>query len=174
MAAQNNYWALIPSAVSGCEVLIEDRALDSYHNVLFSLTFFHAQTHAWPQRVTIISHGFKRERLVNGHCAAIRYPLERVSFVGIDPPGMAALALGGGGDDGEDKEEAMKGVSLAMGEWRSDPHGRGPGLAGKRAKRNPWAVEQGVFGAGVADRGGLVVKGEGGSEVLDEEAERPW
>ncbi|KAH6874771.1 hypothetical protein B0T10DRAFT_414919 [Thelonectria olida] len=170
VAAQNEFWGL---NVSSDKILIEDRALDSYHNVLFSLTLFFAHFQTWPKHITIVSHDFKRERLVDGHCTAIGFPLGRVSFIGIDPPGMAALAVGGQG--GEGKEEAMKGVGIAMGEWRSDPHGRGASLAGKRTKRNPYGVEQGVFGKDIGQRrGGLVVKDDGGSEVLDEEAERPW
>lgn len=74
----------------------------------------------------------------------------------------------------QDKEEAMKGATLAMGEWRDDPHGRGESLAGKRVKRNPWSVWQGVFPSGDDDRGGLAINMENGSEVIDEEAARPW
>jgi hypothetical protein len=74
----------------------------------------------------------------------------------------------------QDKEEAMKGAALAMGEWGDDPHGRGESLAGKRVKRNPWGVWQGVFSSEDGDRGGLVLKMENGSEVMDEEQARPW
>ncbi|KAH7011400.1 hypothetical protein EDB80DRAFT_388317 [Ilyonectria destructans] len=172
IAAKNGYWGLLPSDISDEEIIVEDRALDSYYNVLFTLTLFYTRFHAWPTHMTIVSHGFKKERLVDGHCAAIGFPLERVSFIGIDPPGMAALAAGGAGSD--DKEDAMKGVGMAVGEWRSDPHGRGAGLAGKRAKRNPWGVAQSVFPDNGRDRGGLVLKEEGGCEVLDEDATRPW
>lgn len=149
------------------EVLIEDRALDSYHNVLFSLTLFYTRFRTWPVHITIVSHAFNKERLIDGHCAAIGFSLERVSFLGIDPPGMAAVATGVGG--AASKEEAMKGVGLAMGEWREDPHGRGPNLAGKRAKRNPWGVRQSLF-IEEGDRGGLVLE----RVVLDEGAPRPW
>ncbi|KAI5462090.1 hypothetical protein BGZ63DRAFT_355037 [Mariannaea sp. PMI_226] len=172
VAVQNDYWHLLPGGTTDDEILVEDRALDSYHNILFSLTLFYNRFRAWPKQMTIISHGFKKDRLVDGHCTAIGFPLNRVSFIGIDPPGMAALASGGRG--GEGKEAAMKGVSMAMGEWRSDPHGRGESLAGKREKRNPWGVWQGVFPPAVRDCGSLVVKEEDGQEVLDEDAKRPW
>ncbi|SPJ71439.1 related to DUF218 domain protein [Fusarium torulosum] len=168
IAAENNYWGLLENGDVSDTVLLEERALDSYHNVLFSLTLFYERFQAWPTHINIVSHGFKKERLVDGHCAAIGFPLNRVSFIGIDPPGMAAVSKD------QDKEEAMKGASLALGEWNDDPHGRGESLAGKRAKRNPWGVRQGVFASKECDRGRLVVKMENGSEVIDEKAARPW
>ncbi|KAF7545045.1 hypothetical protein G7Z17_g9482 [Cylindrodendrum hubeiense] len=172
IAAENGHWGLLPGNVSDDEIIVEERALDSYYNILFTLTLFFTRFQAWPTHMTIVSHGFKKQRLVDGHCTAIGFPLERVSFIGIDPPGMAALAVGG--TAGSDKADAMRGVGMAMGEWVSDPHGRGAGLAGKRAKRNPWEVSQSVFGEDGGDRGGLVLKAEGGFEVLDEDAVRPW
>lgn len=174
MAAKHNYWGLLEDGPSSGEVLMEERALDSYHNVLFSLTLFYSNFKTWPLKMTIVSHGFKEERLVDGHCAAIGFPLDRVSFIGIDPPGMVNAATAAGASGGKDKGEAIKGVGLAMGQWRSDPHGRGQSLAGKRLKRNPWGASQGVFPDERLDRGGLVVKVQDGNEVLDEEAARPW
>ncbi|KAF7545806.1 hypothetical protein G7046_g9471 [Stylonectria norvegica] len=162
LAARSGYWGFLPGEPSPDDILVEDRALDSYYNVLFSLTLFYTRFHAWPSRITLISHDFKRERLIDGHCTALGFPLERVSFFGIDPPGMAAAE--------DSKEKALQGVGTAMKEWSADPHGRGKGLAGKRARRNPWGVRQSVFEDLEGDRGGLVVKGE----VLDEDAVRPW
>lgn len=167
IAAENNHWDLLPDGIASDQILIEDRALDSYHNVLFSLTLFYSRFHTWPSQITIVSHAFKKERLIDGHCAAIGFPLDRVNFIGIDPPGMTAAVNGVRVGDG--KEEALKGVGLAMGEWREDPHGRGESLAGKRRKRNPWNIKQSVF-VEDGDTGGLVIVGE----VLDEQAPRPW
>ncbi|KAF5673396.1 DUF218 domain-containing protein [Fusarium denticulatum] len=168
IAAQNKYWELLQEEDINNAVLLEERALDSYHNVLFSLTLFYSHYKRWPAQITIVSHGFKKERLVDGHCAAVGFPLDRVTFIGIDPPGMATSSKD------QDKEEAMKGAALAVGEWKDDPHGRGESLAGKRVKRNPWSVWQGVFPSEDDDRGGLVIKRENGSEVIDEKAARPW
>lgn len=97
---------------------------------------------------------------------AIGWPLERVTFVGIDPPGLAG------------KDDAMAGAAKAVGEWNDDPHGRGTSLKGKRGKRNPWNVFQGTFTedttneAKVASR--LVLAGEHGDETLVDDAVRPW
>ncbi|KAM0261821.1 hypothetical protein ACHAQJ_002024 [Trichoderma viride] len=154
------------STVISSKLLIEDRALDSYHNLLFSLTLFYARFHTWPLFLTIVSHDFKRPRFIDGHCAAIGIPLERTDFVGIDPPGMIS---------GEN-EAAMNGVGQAVDEWRADPHGRGGKLAEKRAKRNPWGVWQGIFEEDIDDagKGGLVTEGKGDKETLIDDAPRPW
>ncbi|KAK5992191.1 hypothetical protein PT974_05592 [Cladobotryum mycophilum] len=170
IATAHNYWSLLLSPPEiNKEILIEDRALDSYHNLLFSLTLFSSRFRRWPSHLTIVSHGFKKTRLVDSHCAAIGFPLERVSFLGIDPPGMSL------GEEG--KESALKGVGQAMDDWTADPHGRGEKLAGKRAKRNPWGTWQGVSPEDVKNgvaKGGLVTRGEGEEETLVEDAERPW
>jgi len=145
IAATNDYWGLLPDEESRDAVLLEERALDSYHNILFSRSLIYSRFKRWPTHITIVSHGFKKERLVDGHCSAIGIDLERVNFIGIDPPGMIAASKD------QDKEDAMKGVGLALGEWKDDPHGTGEVLAGKRAKRNPWGVWQGHFPEGFDD-----------------------
>ncbi|KAK0752421.1 Mur ligase [Schizothecium vesticola] len=111
LALANAYFSLLPpsqSATSHPRILLEERALDSYHNILFSTLLFWRHHGVWPARLTLVSHGFKRTRLVAGHCAAIGFPLERVTFVGISPPGT---------------DEGAEGVQLALGQWEEDPHG---------------------------------------------------
>ncbi|UKZ48465.1 hypothetical protein TrVGV298_002690 [Trichoderma virens] len=138
IASAHGFFSLISSpqgTFNSSKTLIEDRALDSYHNVLFSLTLFYTRFRTWPISLTIVSHAFKKFRLIDGHCTAIGFPLNKTQFVGIDPPGMTS---------GEN-EDALKGVGQAVDDWTADPHGRGEKLAGKRAKRNPWGVWQGVF-----------------------------
>jgi hypothetical protein len=94
--------------------------------------------------------------------------LSSVVFVGIDPP---AIRQG-------HKPDAMKGVSAAEDDWTHDPHGRGQVLAGKRARRNPWDVWQGVWPRGVKEdvrrRADLVTDRGEGEEVMNVEALRPW
>lgn len=150
---------------------LEERALDSYHNILFSLTRFHGLFGAWPAALTLVSHAFKRPRL-EAHCRAIGFPRRRLVFVGIDPPAPAPPPHGSppaaGDGDGD-------GVARAERQWEADPHGRGPALAAKRRARNPWGVWQGVFEEACRARGGLVTRGGlGEGETLDEGAPRPW
>jgi hypothetical protein len=71
----------------------------------------------------------------------------------------------------------MKGVALAVGEWTDDPHGRGESLRGKRSRRNPYSVWQGVFADeedGIRELSGLVTKESGDRETLLDDARRPW
>jgi hypothetical protein len=130
------------------------------------LTLFYSEYASWPSQVTIISHAFKRPRLLDSHCRAIGYPLDRVSFDGIDPYGM---------QDGSN-QTAWQGVASAMKDWEEDPHGRGNKLASKRSGRNPFKVWQGVFVEGFqgSEASGLVTIGDGQDEMLDTAASRPW
>lgn len=155
---------------------MDEQALDSYHNVLFPLIHFWRRrggvaSSSWARKLTIVSHAFKRPRIVQGHCAAIGFPLDRIDFVGVDPPGMAPLA------DGEvAKTGAIAGVQRAVDQWTDDPHGVGPVLAGKRAERNPWGVGQELFvSQEERERSGLVTRktDEGGETLVDGEP-RPW
>jgi hypothetical protein len=179
-----------PAPPTSSRILLEERALDSYYNILFSLVAFWRAYSVWPRRLTIVSHGFKRVRLVEGHCQAIGFPLDRIDFVGINPPGVdddvgAALTCaagssgeGGAGRDlvGEEKKEVMKGVQLTLGQWKDDPHGVGEDLAGKRRKRNCWGVDQRLFlSEEERERSGVDVRTlEDGSEALVEGGRRPW
>lgn len=168
VAAANGYWGWLAAPVQHDDVLLEERALDSYHNILFSLTLFYSRFQAWPYRLTIISHAFKKPRLA-GHCSAIGFPVQRLSLVGIDPPPAIISADG-------TKSEAMAGVKQAADQWADDPHGRGQDLASKRRRRNVWSVWQGLFLQGTLhqDKGGLVTRGEAEEETLVDDAPRPW
>lgn len=181
LAAANAYWGLLPSAQSSLpspaaasappppshppRILLEERALDSYQNILHSLTTFWrstAHTH-WPWRLTIVSHAFKRRRLAHVHCAALGFPLGRVSFIGINPPGLP---------------EVLASEERAVEAWVQDPEGRGPGLRGKREGRNCGGVSQRVFldEAERAKSGVETVVGEDedGDEYLVPGGWRPW
>lgn len=165
LAAANSFWGL--SDNTPANILMEERALDSYHNILYSLTIFFVTYRSWPTQLTIVSHGFKEPRIVQGHCTAIGYPLDRITFVGINPPGMQHTS-----------DKAHIGVGTAMDEWTQDPHGRGESLAGKRKRRNPWNIWQGIFPEGVSGggqgHGGLLTAGRGEDEILAPHTIRPW
>jgi len=165
LAAASNHFDIFPSPNHEFvqRIHLEERALDSYHNILFSKMLFWRLFRRWPGHISIVSHGFKRERIVDGHCAAIGYPLEKVTYVGIDPPGMRNGTNAG-----------ITGVGLAVEHWTEDPHGVGEVLAGKRRKRNPWGVVQDLRLSEEERECGVGVVRVGGVEVLDPDEERPW
>jgi hypothetical protein len=158
--------------------------LDSYYNILFSLIEFWRAHASWPSRITIVSHEFKRARLVDAHCAAIGYPLHRVGFVGINPPGFAVF--GTGASELEDaaahgrleggKAAKMLDAHAVVGQWAEDPHGVGEVLAGKRTERNCWAVDQALFRHDDERRrsGVQTVVLQDGAETLVSDVEQPW
>jgi hypothetical protein len=61
----------------------EDAALDSYQNVLFSVARFHELTGAYPSRVTVVGHAFKRRRFEQLHRLALRWPKTRFAYEGL-------------------------------------------------------------------------------------------
>lgn len=166
-------------------ILAEKRALDSYYNILFSLVHFWRRTGVWPEHLTMVSHAFKRARLVDGHCAAIGFPLDRITFIGINPPGIKDAPLSSGQSTGGGlvlsdqasklKGDAMTGVSQTLDDWAKDPHGAGEVLAGKRRKRNPWGISQRLFSQAERERSGVQTRFLGdGTEALVEGGTRPW
>lgn len=107
----------------------ETFALDSYQNLLFSLLRFRELASSWPEHVTVVSYAFKKERFVELHRAAIRWPLERFTFVGIDPPW----------DSGREMKAVMEGERAnAASLWERDPYAcaQESGLRAKRRGRN--------------------------------------
>lgn len=175
LAVANSYFNLLPKDnIPSDRILLEERALDSYYNILFSLILFWRRHAVWPTRLTIVSHAFKRNRLVDGHCTAIGFPADRVNFVGINPPGIGAAGLEG--EDPGEKAEAMRGVQLAIGQWAEDPHGVGEALSEKRRMRNCWGVQQQLFwDEEERARSGVDVRTlEGGIEALVDGGRRPW
>ena len=63
----------------------EEFARDSYENLLFSICRFHELTQRYPEAVTVVGFTFKRDRFVQLHAPAIRYPPSQLSYAGLDP-----------------------------------------------------------------------------------------
>ncbi|KAH7419957.1 hypothetical protein BKA64DRAFT_752506 [Cadophora sp. MPI-SDFR-AT-0126] len=158
----NSFWSLLPPAPNPTNsahpnqkqerelltsrILLEEQALDSFHNILFSLLLFWKTTARWPEKMTVVSHGFKRARFVELHVKALRFPLARVRFVGVDPGYM----LADGGYDVVRAEDVRKGEKeRGFGAWVEDVRGEGGVLRGKRAGRWCWGVDQRWFEDGV-------------------------
>ena len=105
---------------------LEAQARDSLENLLFSLCRYHELVGAYPERVTVVSFGFKRRRFEELHRRALRLPRATFSFVGIDPPDLPANV------PAAERANSYK-------EFQADPYGcRDPSLRRKRADRNPF------------------------------------
>lgn len=67
-------------------ILLEERATDSYQNLLFSIVLFRQTYGYYPRETVVITHAFKRDRFLDLHAKAIRWPLNRIRILGINPP----------------------------------------------------------------------------------------
>ncbi|KAM3075055.1 hypothetical protein ACMFMF_005737 [Clarireedia jacksonii] len=189
-----------PAETKPGAVLLEERALDSYQNLLLSLILFHQHTSSWPQRISVVGFAFKRSRMESLHAKALH--LEgRVTVEGMDPGYMSS---GSEEWDSERAERTREGERRGGFEvWRGDMRGVGRELRGKRDARD-WGCdgwvndegegregrerrvrERGLFGS-EEERRSSRVKTEWveydwagyevlvREEVLVEEAEQPW
>lgn len=184
LCRENAYWGEILEGAEWEErrkIICEEQALDSFANLVFSLILFWREVGRWPDRITVVSHAFKRERFLELHVPALRYPRDRVTFVGINPGFM---------DEGNEeydweRAESVRRESDEKGyrEWEVDRLGVGRALRAKRARRNFWGVGQEFFGSeGERGRSGVrseVVEWTDGNgrfvreEVLKDEVQ-PW
>ena len=81
----------------------------------------------------MVGFSFKETRFKKMHREAIRFPLERFTYVGVDPEGVSGQQL--------QKGELEKSV----GPYTRDPYGCGDELAAKREERNPFHRSHGYF-----------------------------
>ena len=63
----------------------ENYALDSFQNLLFSIARFHEFTGHFPSAITIVGYEFKRPRFTDLHREALRWPIDKFNYVGVDP-----------------------------------------------------------------------------------------
>ena len=96
---------------------------------MLPLVVFNSTALSPPVQITIVSHEFKRVRFLDQHCRALRWPSDKVNYVGIDPP-----------KDEAGSEQTETGEAKARRDWYSDWWGRGPALGTKRIKRG-WSDE---------------------------------
>ncbi|KAJ5930137.1 hypothetical protein N7466_005630 [Penicillium verhagenii] len=178
LAKDNNYYIQEAGAISTIDparVIAEELATDSYQNVLFSLLRFRLHTGVYPQRITIVTHEFKRARFMECHFPAVGLlPQDetqadnRASVIGINPPEevtpLESLVLG----------EASKGIGL----WRQDLYGVGKDLAGKRHRRGwyPGMEAEFFMHSGLEEVVESLVCWDGGSgnEWFSRMTELPW
>lgn len=132
----------------------ETIATDSYQNLLFSILHFHTLTSSYPTHITLISHAFKRARFLDLHCRAIRWPLSKITYIGIDPP-----------EDVTPRKELEIGErERGYGVWEGDLYGVGSVLGGKREKRGWEGCGSEVVGKGKEGSVNGLLKWRGGAD----------
>ncbi|KAL4900803.1 hypothetical protein BDW74DRAFT_188044 [Aspergillus multicolor] len=125
LARDNAFFGYAPR-IDVSRVIAETHATDSYQNVLFSMLHFRLHTGKYPERVTVVTHEFKRQRFMKFHFPAVGLDgPDKADVVGINPPEEVTplKELVGG--------EALKGLGL----WKNDAYGVGADLRVKRVKR---------------------------------------
>lgn len=75
------------------EVLLDESATDSYQNLLFSIIVFRKKFGRFPSHIKVITHDFKVARFRHLHANAIRWPIERLEVIGINPPFLGESIL---------------------------------------------------------------------------------
>ncbi|KAJ1665413.1 hypothetical protein IW140_003382 [Coemansia sp. RSA 1813] len=111
-------------------VFTEEYARDSYENVLFSIARFREITGHYPDRITVVGFEFKKDRFLDLHRKALRYPKIRFNYVGINPPGDSTKLLQA------ERENAYK-------LFEKDLYGCKGRLAEKKRERNPFMTAHG-------------------------------
>jgi hypothetical protein len=79
----------------------EDYALDSFQNLLFSVSRFHEVvrgSYRWPKKITVVGFEMKRRRFEELHRKAIRWPSSKFQYIGVDVVDEAARAEGWKGE----------------------------------------------------------------------------
>ncbi|KAF8256908.1 hypothetical protein EI94DRAFT_1671780 [Lactarius quietus] len=116
---------LLPSADTFTRATTEDAALDSFQNVLFSIARFRELTGAYPSRITIVGHNFKRRRFEQLHRRALHWPKLHFTYEGVPLRTEA------------DEREAASGELVnAFNPYSTDLYGCHAPLVQKRVGRN--------------------------------------
>ncbi|CZR59888.1 uncharacterized protein PAC_09782 [Phialocephala subalpina] len=140
LCVDNDFWDILGDEEVKRRILLEEQALDSFGNLMFSLLAFWKRVRRWPERISLVSHEFKRKRFVDLHVEALRFPRGNVKYVGIDP---SYMRKGSEDFDAVRRYSVVKGeMEKGLGEWENDRLGVGTVLRRKRTGRNPWGVSQ--------------------------------
>lgn len=127
LAAEHCQWFGHPKVRE--QAHLEDFARDSFENLLFGICRFRELVGHPPDHVTMVSWEFKRERFQELHRAAIGWPGERFTYVGVNDPDAL--------------DQALASEALAREKYRADPYSRGEEFRFKKAARNPFRRRHG-------------------------------
>ncbi|KAG9243262.1 DUF218 domain-containing protein [Calycina marina] len=173
LCCDNDFWKMLPEERKD-SILLEEHALDSFSNLVLGVVRYWKEVGTWPERITIISQGFKQSRFLELHVKAMRWPISRVVFTGATPWSVGKWE----GDKKRVDEIVMSEYLNGFLPWFEDPLGIGAVLQSKRQSRNYWDVGQGLFDTSEERRrSGVRTKtvkvGDMMQEVLLDETQ-PW
>ncbi|KAE8448118.1 hypothetical protein EG329_009883 [Mollisiaceae sp. DMI_Dod_QoI] len=140
LCIDNEFWDIIKGDEVTRRIVLDEQALDSFGNLVFGLLSFWKRTRRWPEKISVVSHEFKRRRFLELHMGSLKLEGARIVFVGIDPSYMREES---GDFDAVRKESVVRGeMERGYWEWERDSLGVGMVLRGKRVGRNYWGVSQ--------------------------------
>ncbi|KFX97693.1 hypothetical protein V490_02674 [Pseudogymnoascus sp. VKM F-3557] len=129
-------------------IFTEDRAMDSFQNIIFSLIEFNKRYRNFPEEMTVISYELKRTRFEELHFKAAKafvFPTAQIgidvtwqgipTFIGIDPREL---------HDPSKQEKRLALMELEMQRfdlWRLVPFGMSDDLKKKKKERNVWNID---------------------------------
>jgi len=125
-AAKRMNWLFMSSAAA--RATTEEFARDSFENLLFSICRFREFAGRYPEKISVVSWEFKRERF-EFHREALGFPHAQFEFIGPNNP--------------ENLAEALAGEAKVLADFKADPYGVGPALSRKRTDRNPGSRQHG-------------------------------
>ncbi|KAL3816559.1 LOW QUALITY PROTEIN: hypothetical protein ACHAXA_003799 [Cyclostephanos tholiformis] len=85
--------SVVANSTVRARTVSEEYATDSFENMMFSICRFHEVTGRYPNKISLVSFTFKRRRFETLHADALRWPLDRFHYVGIDPPPSTGFDL---------------------------------------------------------------------------------
>ena len=141
---QSRLGALTPRSKYTPYMIAETRALDSFQNLSLSLEAFRNLYGAKPEKVTVVSHEFKRARFEELHFKVLqeKYASTVFNFEGQDPPYMVEGSPEYDATKAQKVRHAEKAKGYDM--WAKDPQGSGEEVTRKRKERDFWGVQSHV------------------------------
>lgn len=130
---------------------LEEYARDSFENLLFSICRFYEVTQKYPTKVTVIGLSVKKRRFTELHRAALRYPVDRFSYIGS---GLTENKMKGTKPTASTSNRtSFSSDEIPEGEFKNayepfshDLYGCSDPLDIKRRSRNPFMRTNGLLG----------------------------
>lgn len=127
-----------PAFDPSASCLLEEKATDSFQNILFSILRHFQIEKSWPSYITIVTHKFKTER-IRYHLQALKWPEDKFRVEGIDPPFSA-----------EERRGVERFEQRCLDEWKADLYGTRAPLCDKRIQRL-WQPSSNLFNRMTSD-----------------------